>query len=36
VHKHQDLELAYREMVTDETREQDAADWSEGVIKDAQ
>lgn len=31
---HQDLELAYREMASDEKREQEAADWSEGVIGD--
>ena len=31
---HQDLELAYREMALDEEREQEAIDWSEGVIGD--
>lgn len=31
---HQDLVLAYQEMATDEKREHDAADWSEGVIGD--
>lgn len=35
----QDLRLAYQEMATDEDREQEAAEWNEGVIgdlKDAQ
>lgn len=31
---HQDLELAYQEMVLDEERERAATDWNEGVIGD--
>ena len=31
---HQDLELAYHEMMLDEKREHDAISWSEGVIGD--
>ncbi len=33
---HQDLEAAYREMAQDEEREQEALEWSEGVISDVQ
>ena len=29
-----DLEAAYREMASDEARESDAAEWSEGLIGD--
>lgn len=31
---HQDLTLAYQEMASEEAREREAADWSEGVIGD--
>lgn len=31
---HQDLELAYREMASDEEREHEATAWSEGTIGD--
>lgn len=31
---HQDLVAAYQEMASDEEREHEAADWSEGVIGD--
>lgn len=30
-----DIETSYREMAADETREQEALEWSEGVIADA-
>ena len=31
----QDLEASYREMAADQAREQEALEWSEGVIGDA-
>ena len=31
----QDLEASYRDMAADEAREQEALDWSEGVIADS-
>jgi predicted CopG family antitoxin len=31
----QDIEAAYREMASDEAREQEALEWSEGVISDS-
>lgn len=30
----QDLELAYREMAQDEVREEEASEWSEGLLGD--
>lgn len=31
---HQNLELSYKEMASDEVREKEASSWSEGVIGD--
>jgi predicted CopG family antitoxin len=31
----QDMEASYREMAADEAREQEALEWSEGLIGDA-
>jgi predicted CopG family antitoxin len=31
----QDLEAAYRDMAADQAREQEALDWSEGVMADS-
>jgi hypothetical protein len=31
----QDLEASYRDMAADQAREQEALEWSEGVIPDA-
>jgi predicted CopG family antitoxin len=30
-----DIEISYREMAADESREQEALEWSEGVIADS-